>query len=255
MIKMIVTDLDDTLIGRKNGITDFTRDTFALCREKGILTAFATARVAIAVTKELVPVSTDIKILSNGAMAFAGERELFYEGMGAERTDALLARLKQLGARDILVSCKKDTYWESDRIADSRVLYRAIWHDFSEPLHREADQICFLLPDQKAVEKLKEDFPEFAWITYRDGSHGIARRGVSKLNGVKKTAALYGISLSDIAAFGDDLGDCEMLKNCGMGIAVGNAVPEAKRAADYVTDSNEADGVARFIQEKIFSGK
>ena len=52
-----------------------------------------------------------------------------------------------------------------------------------------------------------------------------------------------------MAAFGDDYVDIEMIKLCGIGIAVKNAIPEVKAAAGYVTDSNENDGVARFIED------
>ena len=76
MIKMIVTDLDDTLLRRDRSISDFTKEVFAECRKKGILTAFATARVAVSATEELVPLPVDIRIVSNGAMALCGEREL-----------------------------------------------------------------------------------------------------------------------------------------------------------------------------------
>ncbi len=57
------------------------------------------------------------------------------------------------------------------------------------------------------------------------------------------------IPLSDMAAFGDDYVDIEMIKLCGIGIAVKNAIPEVKDASDYVTESNENDGVARFIED------
>lgn len=252
MIKMIVTDLDDTLLKKERSVSEFTRETFAGCRERGILTAFATARVAIGATQEQAPVPVDIKIVSNGAMALCGERELFFCGIGLERANRFLVCLKSCGARDILVSCRQETYWESDRIATSPVLYRAVWNDFSKPIERDADQICFLMTDPDVVERLKKEFGDLSWITYRDGSHAVVQKGVSKLSGIERVAALYGLELSEIAAFGDDAGDCEMLRRCGLGVAVGNALEQAKEAADYLTASNEEDGVARFIREFIW---
>ena len=53
----------------------------------------------------------------------------------------------------------------------------------------------------------------------------------------------------DTVTFGDDQNDIEMLKLCGKGIAVANAVPEALEAADEVTLSNDEDGVARWLTE------
>jgi hydroxymethylpyrimidine pyrophosphatase-like HAD family hydrolase len=54
--------------------------------------------------------------------------------------------------------------------------------------------------------------------------------------------------LSDIIAFGDDYNDMEMLKNCGVGVAVANACDEAKSAADYVCGSNDEDGAANWLE-------
>ena len=61
----------------------------------------------------------------------------------------------------------------------------------------------------------------------------------------------YGISPDRIAAFGDDEGDLEMLQVCGVGVAMGNALPYVKAGAAYVTKSNEEDGVAWFIDRYI----
>jgi hypothetical protein len=62
---------------------------------------------------------------------------------------------------------------------------------------------------------------------------------------------MSGISLESIAAFGDDSNDIDMLKLCGKGIAVSNAVPEVLKIADEITSSNDEDGVARWINSNI----
>lgn len=51
-----------------------------------------------------------------------------------------------------------------------------------------------------------------------------------------------------MAAFGDDSNDVEMLKMCGKGITVANAVPETIAAADEITLSNDEDGVAHWLK-------
>ena len=57
------------------------------------------------------------------------------------------------------------------------------------------------------------------------------------------------ISLDKIIAFGDDFNDIEMLKICGMGIAMENAIKQVKEAADYITKSNNDDGVAWYLEK------
>ena len=68
---------------------------------------------------------------------------------------------------------------------------------------------------------------------------------------------IYSCSMDTDAAnqiiFGDDANDVEMLQICGTGVAVSNAVMEAKAAADYVTRSNDEDGVADWIEKNILA--
>lgn len=63
--------------------------------------------------------------------------------------------------------------------------------------------------------------------------------------------SFFDISPSDTVYFGDDNDDIEAIKNCGSGIAVSNAIPPVIAAADQITDSNDLDGVAKYIEERI----
>ena len=64
-----------------------------------------------------------------------------------------------------------------------------------------------------------------------------------------------GIGLDEIVAFGDDKNDIDMLKICGTGVAVSNAIKEVLDIADEVTLSNDEDGVAKWIAKIILGEK
>lgn len=51
--------------------------------------------------------------------------------------------------------------------------------------------------------------------------------------------------------FGDDNDDIESIRNCGTGVAVSNAVDEVLAAADFITESNDTDGVAQYIEKHL----
>ena len=53
--------------------------------------------------------------------------------------------------------------------------------------------------------------------------------------------------------FGDDYDDIEPMKRCGIGVAVSNGIDEVKAVADYITESNDADGVAKFIERLLLN--
>lgn len=79
----------------------------------------------------------------------------------------------------------------------------------------------------------------------------IMKKGVSKLNGLNHILDKLNISINKTIFFGDDTNDIELINACGTGVAMGNAVTEVKQVADYVTLSNEEDGVAYFLNELI----
>ena len=73
-------------------------------------------------------------------------------------------------------------------------------------------------------------------------------KGSSKQVGGDKMLDYFGISLDESMAFGDGGNDVLMLKHVGIGVAMGNAEDEVKRAADYVTDSVDEDGVEKALR-------
>ncbi len=56
-----------------------------------------------------------------------------------------------------------------------------------------------------------------------------------------------GIQANEMIAFGDDFVDMEMLKVCGTGVAMANAVDEVKAQADFVIGDNDSDAIADFL--------
>jgi hydroxymethylpyrimidine pyrophosphatase-like HAD family hydrolase len=87
-------------------------------------------------------------------------------------------------------------------------------------------------------------------ITYstNNGLIEVLPLGLSKATGVDEVARPLGITAADIVAFGDMPNDVPMLAWAGLGVAMGNAHPEAVAAADEVTATNADDGVAQVLE-------
>lgn len=66
-----------------------------------------------------------------------------------------------------------------------------------------------------------------------------------------KLAEYFNIAVSDVVTFGDDTSDIGVIKTAGIGVAMGNAIDEAKAVADFVCDTNDNDGVAKWINSFI----
>jgi Cof subfamily protein (haloacid dehalogenase superfamily) len=79
----------------------------------------------------------------------------------------------------------------------------------------------------------------------------VIRSGINKAKGLEKVAEYYNIPQERIIAFGDEDNDFEMIEYAGHGIAMGNAIDELKERANYVTLTNEEDGVAHYLKEVL----
>ena len=74
--------------------------------------------------------------------------------------------------------------------------------------------------------------------------------GIDKAKGLSILLDKTGMKPSELIAFGDGYNDTPMLQFAGMGVAMGNAAEEIKKAADFITKSNDDDGIA-FALEKL----
>jgi hydroxymethylpyrimidine pyrophosphatase-like HAD family hydrolase len=100
-------------------------------------------------------------------------------------------------------------------------------------LERELDGAC---PDQLALHCIRSP-------RYLDWMCEIAPAGVTKWSGVAAIAAAAGILPEQVCAVGDDVNDLPMIRAAGLGIAMGNALPEVQAAADLVVSSHDNGGI------------
>lgn len=83
----------------------------------------------------------------------------------------------------------------------------------------------------------------------------IVEENTSKGNAVKHFCEIYNIPIENRIAIGDDNNDIYMFEQCGYKVAMGNALNNVKEIADYITDTNNNDGVAKFIEKLIDENK
>ena len=97
-------------------------------------------------------------------------------------------------------------------------------------------------------------FIKFGIIVFSILEHVVYAAGKSDKETALKTLVEHnGIDLSDVIAFGDDINDLGMLKLAGTAVAVSNAIDEVKAVADHITESNDQDGVAKFLDRIILA--
>ena len=76
-------------------------------------------------------------------------------------------------------------------------------------------------------------------------------KGVSKGESLKEIAKYYDIAMEDVIAFGDEDNDLSMIEAAGVGVVMANGSKAMLRAADYVTLSNDEDGIADYLEKFV----
>ncbi len=81
----------------------------------------------------------------------------------------------------------------------------------------------------------------------------ITARGIDKAKTLERVIGPIGVSQSNTICCGDAFNDISMVKYAGVGVAMGNAKPEVKEVADYITASNEEDGIAQVVERFLLT--
>ncbi len=247
-MKAIITDLDRTLLRTDKSISGYTVDVLRKCRERGILVMTASARPLRDIREYQKQIVFDAVTATNGAVIDLPARRMEY-GIRRESGEQILSGL--LRFPDVFLSIETSGGLYSNR--DIPVWKPVIYEDFPK------------LPDNVVLYKIlassvqQELYDHIGQILTHDVYHTVANGELvqimsteaTKWNGVRQMLACFGISPHDTVYFGDDNDDIEPIRNCGTGVAVSNAIPAVLEAADRVADSNDSDGVARFIETNI----
>ena len=250
MIKMILTDLDHTLLHHNGSISEETLGVLSECRKRGIRFAIATARYWIGAEKYIDILRPDYEITTDGTLIHAGGDCIYSCEFSKEETNLIVRRLlEEKPGAEITVAHGKTVYWNSLHIAESERLHKAVYNDYTSDPDVRANKIVAELPDDSIALKIAEETGCKLQCYRGEHWYSFLPAGSGKTAAICALSEMSGIGIKDIVAFGDDSNDIEMLRLCGTGVAVANAVPEALKAADEVTLTNDEDGVAKWLAE------
>ena len=108
--------------------------------------------------------------------------------------------------------------------------------------------------DESLAKQLQKEFPGYDMVRFSDGYwYKFTKNNVTKEDAILHMCEVCKITVDDIIAFGDDYADIGMLKLCGAGVAMGNAIDEVKAIADCVIGDNDHDGIAKYLQNNDLS--
>ncbi len=272
-IKMILSDLDGTLLGHDRQISSYTEQVLTRAAERGVVIVPATGRFYGAMPASLRRLPfIRYAILMNGAQVYdcAEQKVLYRAELPVEVAGRIFARLSALPATiDCFVddNCGyMDAYYHS-RVEEwvSDLNARQIILETRQPVENLPQYILALgkpvqkiqsffkdiaLRDRMMLE-LSEEFPDIAVACSLPGNLEITHRRATKGEALRFLCDYLKIDPAQVMAFGDERNDCAMLELAGIGAAMENAVPQAKAVADIVVGAYWEDAVAHMIEEAV----
>ncbi|MBR5231277.1 MAG: HAD family phosphatase [Clostridia bacterium] len=268
---ILFLDMDGTLLNSEKTVSPRTQKALKAAREAGVRLVAATGRTLKIAPPMLRELDFDYAIVSNGASIYdlrSGER-IYHNPFGAEAARVLYDLIRD--------DCDFIEFFADGEIilskrAHDMLAYREVpsWHRkyFTEnetPVWESED--AYIAAGAPGLEKVglvryKEEVlrrikPRLEATGLFNITGSIARsmeindKTCSKGVAIAEMCRTLGIDIARAAAMGDSTNDLEMIKTAGCGVAMGNAKPVLKEAADYITDSNDEDGVAKFVEEKV----
>ena len=251
-ISLILSDLDGTLFRSDKSISDFTKSVISSMQKKGILFGISTSRALVNAVKFLDGISPDVLITNGGGLVhFKGEKIYTCE-FTAEETRKLMDATFSVCGSDCTISVdnEKGLYSNSrEELGDKFWTY----NDFSD-FNDSIMKMCIKTLDREKVEKIASsigidqvDFLPFSDIPW----YKLTKRNATKEKAIESLCTHMNLPPEKTAAFGDDFNDIGMLKFCGIGVAMGNAIAEVKSIADDVCLTNDEDGLAKWCVDKF----
>ena len=253
-MKLLLFDLDDTLLRSDKTISAHTLSVLNRCREKGCLIGISTSRSfqnAQAFVGMLCP---ELIISSGGALVQYQNHIILQAAFSAEEVHRFLRLVDEIcGKCDVTIDTLETHYW--NKIFDP-ALVEANWgesvysdfSDFSEP----ALKICVELKAEAEKDRLLAAYGPCDAIRFAGTNwYKFTKQGVTKEAAIPVLCKALGITLGEITAFGDDVPDIGMLRLCGTGVAMGNARAEVKAAATVVIGDNNTESIADYLEQTL----
>ena len=268
-IRIIALDLDGTLLDSEKRLSEANRAALAAAAAKGILVVPTTGRffgMMPPAVRDLPFVRYAITV--NGAQVYDRETDtaIVREELPLDKA---LAIMRFLDGFDVIYDCYQDNWGRMTQAMQEKAEeyaqdphYVKMIREFRKPYPdvksylaeqgRDVQKIMLFARDPAVRDTLAAELPaRFDGLAVSTSTFNNLEINVAtahKGRAIERFAAYFGWTLANCMAFGDGLNDLSMVRMAGLGVAMANAAPEVIAAADYVTLSNDADGVAAALR-------
>ena len=263
--KMIVVDLDGTALNSNHQVSITTKEYLKRLKEDGYIIVIATGRIlrsGINITDGAE--FADYIISSGGGSIYDNlNKKIIYQNeISKEEAETVLSIYDD--DMEYIDICNYNYYYKytvKDYKVDKTCKVSKAREGFLDNIDN-ITHISIISNDgiEELYELLQEKVPSLDYVKMQDSFSSriwidIFGKGASKYNAIKIVADIENIKNEDIITFGDGRNDIDMIKRSGTGVAMKNALEEVKEVADYITESNDEDGIVYFLDKYLKENK
>ncbi|MBM7642216.1 Cof-type HAD-IIB family hydrolase [Streptococcus loxodontisalivarius] len=252
-IKIVFFDIDDTLRRKETSyMPESVKVAFADLKAKGILTGIATGRALYGVVPEIRDLEPDYFVTINGTYVIDKKKqEIFNQPLDPEVTKAYVDWCQQEGIAYGFAGKDKPVVSERSQLIDDAMIPVYGLCDVEPDFHLTNDvyHMWTFAENNAELELPKELAGHVRLVPWHQHSSDVVKNGISKASGVEEVLKAEKLKAVNAMMFGDGPNDMEIFDYVGLKIAMGNAVPEIKAKADYVTDTVEEDGIFNALEK------
>lgn len=268
--KILVLDLDGTLTNKKKEITEHTRETLIRAQEAGVKIVLASGRptygiMPLARQLELDKYEGYILAYNGGQIIDCKTGELMYENVLDPAVYPYLYECAKSNGFQIL--SYKDEYIISENADDQYVQHEAFLNRMpSKTVENFLDVInfpvakCLIVGDPEPLAQLepvmkKELKSKMNVFRSEPFFLELVPKGIDKARCLAVLLEELGMTPDEMMACGDGFNDLSMIEYAGLGVAMANAQEVVRQAANYITLSNEEDGVAHAVEKFMLNAE
>lgn len=255
MNRLLLFDLDGTLLRSDKTISEKTLHALGEARKKGCLIGVSTSRSEQNSKAYLGRLEPDILVSSGGAAVKKDGAYIFTAEFSKKRTRELISTARRVCGADceITIDTLTTHYWNYsiDPRRQDQSWGDSVWTDF-ENFDEKALKMCVDIFDEEKARALEKELTDCDAARFSDGFwYKYTKKGVTKEEAIRTVCGACGLTPGQVTAFGDDYADIGMLRMAGTGVAMGNAIEAVKESADIVIKTNDEDGIAEYLDRSI----
>lgn len=273
--KLICMDMDGTLLNNEKEISERSINAIKAAQKKGVKAAICTGRLFTSADYYASLIGTKVPVIAaNGAyIREKDEDRIIYKSpLSIEKCRRILNIVKDFGlyphfnTPEAVITEKiiytSQGYIDANKtLPPDRQIKIEVVDDWEKAFTKYEDDImkCIIVDEDmekiNEAKKLMAEQEDLFVVSSLKNNFEVMNKGVSKGRAVEILAGFYGVKREEVICIGDNENDLSMIEYAGMGVAMGNGEDFVKKAAEYITDTNNNEGVAKAIEKLVLGNQ